>query len=533
MFQISIWSTPPLLAALVCVGAYFRLLKKRRVPGIYAVLALLAAVLFWSATDFLGTLVTDLGLKQVIGRFSYLGVVLVPVTWFAFAVSYTRRQMRLPPIMLNVICVIPLLTIGLVMSNDWHGLIWASSWLIEANGYIGLINEPGPWFYAYGIYAYLLIVIGTTILAWSISQTTGELKPVLAVVFTPLVVCVANLFSFSPINPSPWFDTTMLGFVIAAMILDGGLLRYGVLDTIPVVRDSVVEQLSDGVVVINCEGMIIDINPSALEVFGTSRAKVSNKSITHYVKTVPLETLLAKRRQNLEVSKDDMAFEISISSLDASSPEADVVLVFRDVTARRKAEQDLRQVQDELVRLAHTDYLTGLHNRRFFMQRLEEECERVRRHGSNLSVLLFDLDHFKLVNDTCGHDLGDRVLKRVAKVTMDVKRITDVAARIGGEEFALLLPETDQRGAVQLAQRLRESVAELEIKELEEAVDDGGQRPRVTTSVGVATVGVSSDDIDNVLNYADEALYKAKNSGRNAVCCAEITGKPKPRRVVG
>lgn len=533
MFQISIWSIPPLLAALVCVGTYLRLLKKRRVPGIYAVLALLAAVLFWSATDFLGTLVTDLSLKQIIARFSYFGVVLVPVTWFAFAITYTRRQMRLPPLLLNLICVVPLVTIGLVMSNDWHGMIWTSSRLVEANDYVGLINEPGSWFYAYAIYAYLLIVIGTTILAWSIGQTTGQLKPVLAVIFTPLVVCVANVFSFSPVNPSPWFDTTTLGFAIAAMILNDGLLRYGVLDTTPVVRDRVVEQLSDGVVVLDNNGMIIDINPSALTIFGTNRAKISNKSITRFVKTVPLETLLAKGRQNLEVSKDGHYYEISVSSLDASSPQADVVLVFRDVTARRKAEQDLRAAQDELVRLAHTDYLTGLHNRRFFMQRLQEECERVRRHGSNLSVLLFDLDHFKQVNDTYGHDLGDRVLKRVADVSVSIKRITDVAARIGGEEFALLLPETDQRGAVQLAQRLRESVAEMRIKELESADQLVPRRSTVTTSVGVATVGARSHDIDNVLNYADEALYKAKSSGRNAVCCAEITDRPQPRKVIG
>ena len=532
MLQVSIWSIPPLLAALVCVGSYFRLRKKRRVPGIYAVLALLAAVLFWSGTDFLGSLLTDLDLKQIVAKFSYFGVVLVPVTWFAFAVSYTRRQMHLPPLLLNVICVIPLVTIGLVMTNDWHGLIWTSSSLIESDGFVGMINQPGSWFYAHAIYAYLLIIIGTTILAWSISQTTGELKPVLAVIFTPLVVCIANVFSFSPINPSPWFDTTTVGFAIAAMILDGGLLRYGVLDTIPVVRDRVVEELADGVVVINTKGMIIDINPSALGIFETSRAKISNKSISRFVKTIPLETLLARRQRNIEVSKGKSAYEISISSLDTSSSEADVVLVFRDITARRKAEQDLRQAQQELVRLAHTDYLTGLHNRRFFMQRLQEECERVRRHGSNLSVLLFDLDHFKLVNDTCGHDLGDRVLKRVADVTTNIKRITDVAARIGGEEFALLLPETDQSGAVQLAQRLRESVAALEIKELAEAAGEA-DTPSVTTSVGVATVGTRSVDLDNILNYADEALYKAKRSGRNAVCCAEITGKPGQERATG
>jgi diguanylate cyclase (GGDEF)-like protein len=532
MFQISIWSIPPLLAALVCVGTYFRLRSKRRVPGMYAVLALLAAVLFWSGTDFLGTLVTDLGLKQIIAKFSYFGVVMVPVTWFAFAVSYTRRQMRLPPMLLNLICIIPLITLLLVMTNEWHGLIWSSSALISANGYVGMTSEPGTWFYGYAIYAYLLIIIGTTILAWSISQTTGELKPALAVILTPLVVCIANIFSFSPINPSPWFDTTTLGFAAAAMILDGGLLRYGVLDSIPVVRDRVVEQLSDGVVVVNSNGMIVDINPSALDIFATNRGRISNKSITRFVKTVPLDTLLARRERNLEVTKGEYAYEISSSSLDETNPDADVVLVFRDVTARRKAEHDLRQAKEELVRLAHTDYLTGLHNRRFFMQRLQEECERVRRHGSNLSVLLFDLDHFKLVNDTCGHDVGDRVLKLVAQVSTHIKRITDVAARIGGEEFALLLPETDQRGAVQLAQRLREAVAELQIQELDDAAS-GDNPPTVTTSVGVATVGPRSLDLDNVLKHADEALYKAKRSGRNAVCCAEISGRPQPRKVSG
>jgi len=108
--------------------------------------------------------------------------------------------------------------------------------------------------------------------------------------------------------------------------------------------------------------------------------------------------------------------------------------------------------------MAHTDALTGLYNRRIFMQRLEEEIERVKRHNSTLSVLLFDLDHFKKVNDTYGHDVGDAVLQTVATTTSDVKRVTDVAARLGGEEFGVLLPETDQEGAVQVANRLRQSI---------------------------------------------------------------------------
>ena len=272
--------------------------------------------------------------------------------------------------------------------------------------------------------------------------------------------------------------------------------------------------------VINRAGMIVDINTSALEILGTTRSAASNAPIMEFVTTYPLAELMRHghtERNSLEITLNSRAYDVSASLLDTTDPDADLVLVLRDVTDRRKTEQDLRSVQDELVRLAHTDYLTGIHNRRFFMQRLQEEVERVRRHGGNLSVLLFDLDHFKRVNDVCGHNTGDQILKLVADVTMDIKRVTDVAARVGGEEFALLLPETDQAGAVQLAQRLRQAISQIHTATTE------AHEIEVTASIGVATVGIRSRDLDNVLNHADEALYKAKNSGRNAVCCADIS----------
>jgi len=289
-----------------------------------------------------------------------------------------------------------------------------------------------------------------------------------------------------------------------------------VLDSLPVVRDRVVEQLTDGVIVINTEGMVIDINPSALALLGTTRERLSNKPITKYITTVPLDDLLSNRMENIDIRVGERAYDVTASAVDATDPNPDVVLVFREVTQRRKIEQDLREAKEELIRLAHTDSLTGIHNRRFFMQRLQEETERVRRHGSNLSLLLFDMDFFKKINDTYGHDMGDQVLRAVADASMEIKRITDVAARIGGEEFALLLPETDSTGAVQIAQRLLEAIESVKLPMI------GGSRPTVTASIGVATVSVRSEDMENVLNHADEALYKAKHAGRNQVCCADI-----------
>jgi diguanylate cyclase (GGDEF)-like protein len=520
MFQITIWSIPPLLAALVSVGAYLRAQKMKRVPGMQALLALLAAVIFWSGAQLAGSVFTVPGIKILTAKLAYFGIALTPVAWLVFAVSYTRRQMRLPRTALNLICVVPAITMALVFTNEWHHLVWTRIDFTTERGVYGMITHHGPWFFVHAFYSYGMLVVATTILAWSLGHTTRAWKPVVAVITAPLVVVLANLFYLSDLNPSPWFDMTTLGFAGAAMILDGGVLRYGVLETIPVVRDRVVEQLRDGVIVLNRLGTIVDINESALQILNTVRAGLGDRTITSFLTAFNTEDLIRHDRpdgQGLETTLRGRAYDISASSLDDTNPDADVVLVLRDVTDRRKTEQDLLEAQEELVRLAHTDYLTGIHNRRFFMQRLTEEIERVRRHGGQLSVLLFDLDHFKKVNDLYGHYAGDQILKLVADATMQVKRVTDVAARIGGEEFALLLPETDQTGAVRTAQRLRQAVAGIRHPSGDE------QRIRVTVSIGVATVGQRTTDLENVLNHADDALYKAKHSGRNAVCCADIS----------
>ena len=516
MFQVSLWSVPPLLALLVGVGAYLRMRRKQPVPGTHALLALLAAALFWASAEFVASLFTLLQLKILASKFAYFGIVLAPVAWFIFAICYTRRQMRVSRATLNCILVVPLLTVALVMTNEWHQLIWSNVSLTQSAGFAGMLVEHGPWFYVHTAYSYGMLIIATSILAHAMAQTTGQLKPVLAAIFAPLAIILANLFYLSPWNPSPWFDLTTIGFAVAVMILDAGLLRHGMLDSIPVARDRVVENLRDGVAVVNYRGTVIDINRSATALFNTSRELISGANIRDFVNTVELADLMGERRdKSLEVTIRNRAYDVSPSQLDPTDSHSDVVLVFRDITDRRETERALRDVQEELVRLAHTDSLTGLHNRRFFMQRLQEEIERVRRHAGSLSVLLFDLDHFKKVNDTYGHDMGDHILKLVAGASMEVKRITDVAARVGGEEFALLLPETARGGAMNMAHRLRACIESVSTPRTDR------HSVGVTASVGVATVSQSSKNVENVLRSADDALYKAKRLGRNKVCFAD------------
>lgn len=172
----------------------------------------------------------------------------------------------------------------------------------------------------------------------------------------------------------------------------------------------------------------------------------------------------------------------------------------QDITNQKLREQ-------ELHRLATSDALTGLANRRHFMERLEQERARTERFGTRCGLMMVDLDHFKQVNDHFGHATGDRVLKAFAETATTQLRQVDIIGRIGGEEFAVLLPGTDLEGAKILAERLRLAVACIRFDDIEAL--------EVTTSIGVTVIAAADSEVDAPLSRADKAVYAAKHNGRN------------------
>lgn len=174
-----------------------------------------------------------------------------------------------------------------------------------------------------------------------------------------------------------------------------------------------------------------------------------------------------------------------------------------DVTRRKELEQ-------KLYRHATVDGLTGLYNRRHYMEVLETEAARAIRHQTPLSLMILDIDHFKAINDTYGHDVGDLVLRRFAETIKSNLRCDDVVGRIGGEEFSVLMPHVSLSGAAVAAENLREAVAE-------EAVWVGEERLRFTVSIGVTSRDNCAAGVEWMLKAADNALYRAKREGRNRI----------------
>ncbi|RII28820.1 MAG: diguanylate cyclase [Geobacter sp.] len=238
------------------------------------------------------------------------------------------------------------------------------------------------------------------------------------------------------------------------------------------------------------------VEPSCLECHATKGYKVGDV-IGAISITLPLSTYIRETRTNKILIIAAAALTICL-----------LVTLIYVLTWRLVIKLD--EVQKRLKKLASTDELTGLRNRRHIMKRLEEEFERAGRLNEPLCLIMLDIDHFKRINDTYGHPFGDLVLKRVARRLQEATRSYDITGRIGGEEFLVISPGTTAEEALHLAERLRTVVSQ-------EPMGDGGKEVTITISAGFALSSPADSGSETLLKRADVALYRAKQGGRNRV----------------
>lgn len=278
---------------------------------------------------------------------------------------------------------------------------------------------------------------------------------------------------------------------------------------------------NDSIIIIDSRDNIIFWNKAAERLFGYRSDEVIGRKKFHAILTLPEDREEAYKGM-VEFGKsgtgpvlDSVSELVAIKKSGEVFPVERAVAAFqmdgswyavgsiRDITERKKNEEELRK-------LATIDSLTGLHNRRYFLELAENQLSQARRYSLSFCVCMFDIDHFKTVNDTHGHDVGDIVLREIAELCGSVVRETDVVGRLGGEEFAVTMLHTGLSEAMQAVERLRSRVEGHGISTKKGEI-------YVTISAGVTQLTAVAQSIGDLLKIADEALYDAKNSGRNKV----------------
>ncbi len=270
----------------------------------------------------------------------------------------------------------------------------------------------------------------------------------------------------------------------------------------------------------------LDVNETQCRELGYSRKELMSMSITDIDPAFnanlnqEIEQQVRQtggaRFESVHRRKDGSTFPVEVSSKLVNLDKPYVLNIVRDITERKRAEAEVQELQEQLREQALQDPLTGLYNRRYLEESMGHEIIRAERNGQSIGIVMCDLDHFKRVNDTYGHLVGDEVLKAFAELLRSHSRGSDIVCRFGGEEFLLMLPDMSLDIAYKRAEQLRASLAAKHI---------GKPGIQVTASFGVAAFPVDGKTQDTLISAVDTAMYQAKEAGRNRVVVSSVRDK--------
>ncbi len=435
----------------------------------------------------------------------YLTLPFFPALWLIVSLLYTNKSATMRPLNIAVIFAIPFLTFVMRLTNDYHNLYYSSYSLHPGLGLNIMQLEKGPWYIIHSGYLALVFFLTTYLYLNHAKKSRHSTKAqyVLIVIAVVLPYIGLTLIMINAGNIGLDYTALLLPFTIFFLAL--AVFKYDFLKLKTLARETVFENSADAMILLNRSNSLIDYNPSAAKLFEELKPNAIGETIHQILKSHPdfLGIYNSGQVKDLALTNGKY-YEMKVIKTEKDALKTFGYLIsLTDVTDRNLA-------REKLIQLATTDELTGLNNRRYFMELARQEFARAKRYDELFCLIMIDIDHFKTLNDSIGHSGGDAVLREFGLQLKCFFRKTDIAGRLGGEEFAVLLPKLNLESTYTVAERFREEIAQS--KFIYE-----NQEIQYTISLGVAAHNSKLANFEQLIKLADQCLYKAKNGGRNCI----------------
>lgn len=464
---------------------------------------LMVALAVYSTGLGLESLSRSLETAWVWSRLQYIAIPFIPSLILLVVLRFIEVRLERPLMRTALIScfAFSLLIVGAHWSSPYHDLYYQAMHLGTYNDVSFMAFEPGPLYIAFYLYYVGISTLCIILLLRQVLVMEGYFRAQAAMILLGVLIPMGfNLLSVAGLSP-PGLDIIPAAFSLGGIPLAYGLLNRGLLDIRPIAMQTVFSAIPSGCIIVDNERRLLESNQAAHHMLPQLQSLKPGDSIEQLYDSLPhldgvLQQLSEPDQWELWSPDESSHYRVQLTKLRRHSVGMGYLIIMQDVTQQVQIENALRA-------RAERDGLTGIMNRRSFDEQLSAMLHEAGWGSKALTLILFDIDHFKKLNDTQGHQAGDAVLQSIADVVPRCLRQVDILARYGGEEFAVLLPGTPVDSACEVAERIRTAVA-LELG--------------VTVSLGVATAAQGTTPNPELLvRRADLALYAAKRAGRNRV----------------
>lgn len=462
---------------------------------------------FASALCLISTTVEQISFWNII---LYIGMTLSPPLGLLFIMVYLGIKVTLKRGIL--LLVIPFTTVIMVATNNWHHLHYRVFELDPNLGAPYVYQEIGIWYMVHGMFTFACMLVAFILLTSRWKETAKGYRPQLIALISgqllPMITSFLYLIGFTPtgIDPVPmilWISSVLYLWSISTSRL---------FTIMPIAKDTIFNSINDCALVLDeshriieynqaCKSMLLHLDKS---MFGMNLAEIWSDQTGDALPFQLGTDVVGIQEFKLALNNAERIYQVRITSLEQGRNSKGLLLVFTEIT-------EIKTLQEKLEQQAYYDELTQIYNRRAFLQKCDQDFMAAKETSSPFTILLIDIDHFKRVNDTYGHHIGDQLLVHVVKLCQSQLQEDHFFARYGGEEFVIALKGYNEAEGEALGNRL---CGTLEVDQL--MTPEG--KLSVTLSIGVAEVkDWTEETLHQLLHKADTALYAAKEEGRNRV----------------